>query len=147
MKPFNQDADFPGMLLQLQPSDATTLNHRPGTLHPDKRLPPPFSLKLQRDTALKVCIHADDEAPRRANGIAGKEPAKVDDIETIVQILSIDLKAHLEPLAPVDVGAQRSIDRKQRENAAACEVDAADDLWTILSQRVGLVSGVFERKA
>ena len=45
--------------------------------------------------SLEACIEAESEASTGRNGITGEEAAEVDDVEAVIQVVSIRLEAHV----------------------------------------------------
>ena len=70
---------------------------------------------------------AEGHTPRRSDGIAGKKTAKIDDVENVGEVLSIDLKPRSHMVRFVNFRAGRGIDLERRENASAGKVDAIHD--------------------
>src|SRR5882724_10220801 len=106
-----------------------------------------YQFKFLKDRNLKAGIQAQGIATRRANGIAGEEASKVDNVEAIVQVGDVSLKAHFEFFSFPDVGTDGSVDGKQRLDAANIKVDAVDYFLTILIDGVLLVSRKFKGQA
>ncbi len=70
---------------------------------------------------------AHGNASRRPDGIAGEKPTEVDHVKNIVEVLSVDLKAHIHSIRLVYIHARRGVDLKSGIDAAASEVDAIYD--------------------
>ena len=96
---------------------------------------------------LKIRGQTQRVTSRRPDGVAGEQAAKVDDVEDVVEVLSVNLKPHIQAFGFVDVGAGRRVDLKTRIDAATREVDAAEDLRPIFGQNRGRVAVELERQA
>src|ERR1700675_652005 len=64
------------------------------------------------------------EAARRTDGVPGEQPAKINHIQNVGEILSVNLEMHLHPVRLIYIRARRRIHLKRRQNAAAVEVQA-----------------------
>ena len=53
----------------------------------------------------KYSCEANHSAPLRSNRVPREQPSEVDDIENIVEVLSIRLKPHIDALGLVKVGS------------------------------------------
>ena len=83
---------------------------------------------------LEICGEAQSVTARGSDGVAGEQTAEIDDVENVGQILSVDLKTHVQPLGFIDIGARRSIHLERRINAAAREINAIQNLLAILRE-------------
>lgn len=80
------------------------------------------------------------QVPGWANCIAREEPSKVDHVQNVVQIQSIGLKADVQAVRFMDVCTCGGVGLKSGINSTAIEVDAIQDLLTILCQNRGWIA-------
>ena len=93
---------------------------------------------------LEICGEAQSVTARGSDGVAGEQTAEIDDVENVGQILSVDLKTHVQPLGFIDIGARRSIHLERRINAAAREINAIQNLLAILREHGRRIAVEFE---
>ncbi len=63
-----------------------------------------LSLYVSTRAWSKYRCEANHTAPRWSNRVPGKQPAEVDNIENVVEVLPVRLKPHIDPLRLVEVG-------------------------------------------
>src|SRR6202046_2118718 len=80
---------------------------------------------------LEVGGQWDDTTAGRADGIAVKKAAEVDDVQYVVKILSIGLNPHIQTLGLVNIRSRRRVELKGWKSAPTVEVDAIHDLLSI----------------
>src|SRR5271167_1110700 len=96
-------------------------------------------LTRRRGRPLKICSKPHRNAPRGANRITGKQSAKIEDVQNIVEICSVDLKAHRRVVRLIDFRARRGIDLERRIDAPACEVNPIEYLLAVFGEHRGWV--------
>jgi hypothetical protein len=95
----------------------------------------------------ETCIEAHGDASGGPYRIAGKQSAKVDEVETVVEVLPVHLKAHGRFFGLINVHPRGRIYGQHGPGASASEVDAAYYQWTVLGQRICFGSLIFERQS
>src|ERR1700683_2543009 len=93
---------------------------------------------------LKRGGEAHGEGAGRADGVAGEEAAKVDDVEDVGEILAVNLEAGVKALGVVEQSASGGVDLEGRINAAAREIDTTENLRAIFGKDVGGIAVKFE---
>jgi hypothetical protein len=76
-------------------------------------------------------------ASRWRNRVSRKKPAEINHVQTVIEVLSVGLKAHGEPVALVHICANGRIDGKRGLHTTAVKIDAIHDGLAVLRQRFG----------
>ena len=84
-----------------------------------------------RETGLKIRYKAKEIASWRSYCVAGKQTSEVNQVEPVVQVFAVGLQSHCKAFSLVEVGAHRSIERKQRPDAVAAKIEAIHNLLTV----------------
>lgn len=95
---------------------------------------------LTHSIPLKSGREAYGKAPRGADGVAREETAEVDDVKHIVQVLPVNLKAHLQAFGPVNIRPSRGIYLESWVDAAPVEVNAIEDLLPVFGEDRGRIA-------
>src|SRR5208282_2512227 len=98
---------------------------------------------MQIRNSLKIRLQAHEATARRPDGVSGEQTGKVDNVEAVIHVLKIDLQTHGGAIALVEVGADRSVERKLGPHSPAAEIQASDHRRAVLRQR--LCRGAFEQ--
>lgn len=91
-------------------------------------------------SALKACCEAEGEASRWADGVAGEQTTEVDDVQDVGEILSVDLKEHMQTVRLVNIRARRRIDLQGRVDTSAVKINPIQHLLAVFSQHRGRIA-------
>src|ERR1051325_10061140 len=72
------------------------------------------------------------ETPWRSNGVSGEEPAKVDHIEDVCEVLAVGLQSHIQTLRLMQVHSRRRVHLQGRISPSPGKIDAVEHLLPIL---------------
>ena len=92
---------------------------------------------------LKTGGEAHHDTARGTDGVAGKEPSKIDDINNVGEILPVDLKAHIQPLRIIHIRTHGGTYLKSGVDAPSREVDPIHNLLTV---RLNFVSDALVKR-
>jgi hypothetical protein len=78
---------------------------------------------------LEVSRKTQGNVARRADGVSGEETVEVDDVQNIVEVLSVNLKLHDHTIRPVDNRARGRVDLERRIDAFRAKLSRAITCW------------------
>ena len=107
----------------------------------------PIIADLCGNCKLEVGSQAQGDTSRRADGVAREEPAEIDYVEDVGEVLSIDLKAHRHVVGFINLGGRRGIDLEGGIDAAAGKVDAIENRLPIFRENLRWIAVEFEGEA
>jgi hypothetical protein len=89
---------------------------------------------------LEAGVEAKGEASCGPNGIAGEETAEVDNVETVVQIVTVGLKTCGDSVALVYICSKRGLNGQRGVDTATVEVETVDDGRPVLGESIRLLT-------